>query len=239
MATAPPTQTSTPNTHKTYGVLVPSAPPTNRRSSTHPRFRDIKAFTRGVMPTVHVGEVWEDLDPRCAGRTIQILKVDHHNADVMVRTLTPRTGTGHTPSAAVRDTTGDITWVARRRFRENSRGYRYLGPATDDDIRVFSLAYAIACAYDRSLHPEDVRTAEALTALLGHAGARDFTHTLRKDAERTNSPREDCEDAIISALIRVKIRNISTPLTGQQFRSTHEAISAVRALATKRRTDAT
>lgn len=120
-----------PATLTAIGATVDSAAQ-SRQQPTEPnarrRFADVKAYSNRSMPAVTPWQVWEDLDPRCTGRRVQVVAV--YRGRALVRTVSPRTCPPRTPSKAPKDTTGRTTWIALRRFRANSRGFRLLDAAT-------------------------------------------------------------------------------------------------------------
>lgn len=80
----------------------------------------------GTMPTLRVGQVWEDMDPRCAGRTL-LIETLAANGTVTSRTLTPRKVTARTPAGYRLQTVGRTQTIAASRFRPGSRGFRLTG----------------------------------------------------------------------------------------------------------------
>jgi hypothetical protein len=75
---------------------------------------------------VAVGQVWEDDDPRSAGRRIEITEVDTENRRVKAKVV----AVGRNVSE---DQIGRATrWIRLTRFRPGNRGYRLAEkPATE------------------------------------------------------------------------------------------------------------
>jgi hypothetical protein len=69
-------------------------------------------------PVVAVGQVWEDSDPRSAGRRILITVVDLANGRAR--------GMVFTQARNVGDDEHRTRWISLKRFRPHHRGYRLL-----------------------------------------------------------------------------------------------------------------
>lgn len=167
----------TPLDFTDFGTLVPGAPTTTHTRRHKNRFADIKTYAACAMPEVKLGQVYEDLDPRNAGRRIQILQI-RGDGKVMVRTLTPRTGKPRTPSRTQRDTTGDVHFIALRRFRVNSRGFRLVRGSTLRSVHAYLLAARLAAACDIAITDTETRACDALIGLLGNASAHEYLDNL-------------------------------------------------------------
>lgn len=142
-----------------------------RRAGSVRRFEDVKLFATRQMPVVEPGQVWADLDPRCEGRTVKVVRVD--GGTVSVRTVTPRFGPARTPAATTQETTGRFSHIALSRFRENSRGFALVsaqGPAGEDSL-ARRIAETLATACSCTLTGLEMRTAAALIALMGAEAA--------------------------------------------------------------------
>ncbi|MGV8847077.1 hypothetical protein [Tessaracoccus sp.] len=94
--------------------------------SHHPRFAQVRAVLAGTMPTLRTGQVWEDMDPRCAGRTL-LIETIRADGTVTARTLTPRTAPARTKAFNTMQTVGNVHTLAAVRFRPGSRGFRLTG----------------------------------------------------------------------------------------------------------------
>lgn len=88
-------------------------------------------------PTVRVGQVWADNDPRCAGRTIRVDSIDGDKAVCTVLTNSDETqrhldayempGRSRYPRGPIlRDTRGKVRRISLARFKPTSTGYRLL-----------------------------------------------------------------------------------------------------------------
>lgn len=166
--------TATPFAPTEYGTVLPGAPVAPTAASCA-RFRDVKTYAAGVMPEVKPGQIYDDLDPRAPGRQIQVLKVGG-DGKVMVRTITPST-CSRTATPA-KDTTGAISFIAQRRFRENSRGFRYVRGSTLRSVHALLLAARLADACDLRLTDAETRAADALIGLLGRTLAHEYLDVL-------------------------------------------------------------
>lgn len=171
---------SKPASPAEFGTVVPSAPVAPTRRRTHARFHDVNLYAAKAMPQVKVGQVYEDLDPRCQGRRIQVLKIGG-DGKVMVRTIANRLCEPRTPSKTQRATIGDISFIALRRFRENSRGFRLLRGTPKRAIESYFLAARLADICDISVSEVEVRVADALIGLLGKTGAHEYLDLISQD----------------------------------------------------------
>lgn len=72
-------------------------------------------MTKKTTPTVEVGQVWDDNDPRSIGRQVEVISIDETHATVGV--ITERGG-GARPSAP------RLTRIRLNRFRPTRTGYR-------------------------------------------------------------------------------------------------------------------
>ena len=72
------------------------------------------------MGEVKVGQVWRDTDPRSYGRKMRVVAIDGEHAQ-----LTNVGGGRWSPN-------GRTTWVAIRRMKPGSRGYRLIEDVTDE-----------------------------------------------------------------------------------------------------------
>jgi hypothetical protein len=167
---------SRPTAVTDFGTIVPGVAP-ERIITNHARFSDVKTYSAGAMPVVKVGQVYEDLDPRCKGRRVQVLRVGG-DGRVMVRTVTARTCPPRTPSLSKRDTTGSISWIALRRFRENSRGFRLIRNTPLRATQAYFLAARLADACEIAMSEMEVRAADALIGLLGNRVAHEYMDEL-------------------------------------------------------------
>lgn len=159
-----------------FGTLLP-ANATACARTRHPRFADVKTYAANAMPVVKVGQIYEDLDPRSIGRRIQVLRVGTAGK-VMVRTLAPRTCAPRTPSQTQRDTTGDISFISLRRFRENSRGFRLVRGSAVRSVNAYLLASRLAAECDIAISEMETRAADALIGLLGNSLAHEYLDAL-------------------------------------------------------------
>lgn len=165
-----------------FGTLLPPAPPATRTRKAG-RFADVVSYAAQAMPTVKVGQVYADLDPRCRGRHIQVLKVTG-DGKVMVRTIQPATSEPRTAATTRRDTTGDISFISLRRFRENSRGFRYVRGTALRSVQSYFLASRLAAACGIPMTEMERRAADALIAILGNFDAHAYMDELcRFDGE--------------------------------------------------------
>ena len=164
-----------------FGTLVANITAESTAAS-HARFLDVKTYTTGGMPTVRIGQVYEDLDPRCTGRRIQVLKVGG-DGKVLVRTVTPRTCPPRTPAHTAKHTTGTVSWIALRRFRENTRGFRLLRGTPLRTIQSYVLAARLAAACGSTVTEIETRTADALIGLLGNGLAHEYMDSVTQDPE--------------------------------------------------------
>lgn len=143
------------------------------------RFAEIKAHLAGDLPYVSVGSVYEDMDPRNTGRLIQVLKVAK-DARVLVRVLQSSDLTPRTPADQRRDTTNDTQWIAQIRFREGSRGFRYLYRTDPHQITVYLAACQFAEIAGIDMTVEIRRLAGALAALLPGEALGDYLAQWRR-----------------------------------------------------------
>ena len=72
------------------------------------------------FPNVQVGQVWADVDPRMAGRTIQIIGIDPENVRGERRALVKVLSDRHT---AVKVTVGSTRRLLMRRLKPSKSGY--------------------------------------------------------------------------------------------------------------------
>jgi hypothetical protein len=70
--------------------------------------------------TVHVGQTWADNDPRSAGRTVRVDRID---GDKAVCTVLSNT------ESCVRDMRGKQTTISLARFKPTKTGYRLVSEA--------------------------------------------------------------------------------------------------------------
>jgi len=80
----------------------------------------------GPQPVVRVGQVWEDDDPRSAGRVLKVIKII--NEPGFARAECEVIAVARNVS---RDRIGKTTRISIRRMRPGSRGYRYVGEAVE------------------------------------------------------------------------------------------------------------
>lgn len=169
---------STPNSTADFGTVLDTAVArhTPKRGASHARFADIKAHLNGTMPDVRVGNVYEDLDPRSKGRCIQVLRVDGSHA--LVRTLVASTVTPRTPAKTRISAVGKTSRIALRRFRPNSRGFKYLHGTPIRNVNALLLAARISEGLNAAATEQEVRLADALIALMGNRRAHWYVDEL-------------------------------------------------------------
>lgn len=143
------------------------------------RFAEVRARVSGDLPYVSVGSVYEDMDPRCEGRRVQVLRVAK-DARVLVRVMSASTNQPRTAAESRRDTVGDTHWIAQIRFREGSRGFRYLYRSSETAVEAYLVACEFATLLDRDLTLGDVRLVGALTSLLPGRLVRDYLAQWRR-----------------------------------------------------------
>lgn len=76
---------------------------------------------REPQPEVKPGQVWADNDPRSAGRTLRVDRIDGDRAVCTVLTDADQRRSG------AESTVGNATRISLKRFRPTSTGYRYAG----------------------------------------------------------------------------------------------------------------
>lgn len=100
------------------GAVRPGATyPALAHTRDHDRFADVAAYRLGRMPTVRVGQVWADCDPRNAGRTVRVVDLRADGKAVVVN---------ETPATSAPLAQGAASLIAIRRFRPTSRGFSLL-----------------------------------------------------------------------------------------------------------------
>ena len=114
-----------PSSPAKFGTVIGGTVVAHARTH-HPRFAQVRAVIAGTMPTLRVGQVWEDMDPRCAGRTL-LIETINASGTVTTRTMTPRTAPARTPAGYRLQTVGSTHTIAAYRFRPGSRGFRLTG----------------------------------------------------------------------------------------------------------------
>ena len=175
---------SRPQSPTEYGTTVANVDPTLLKHARHrhrrsDRFKNIEAYLDGTMPTVSVGDVYTDLDPRNKGRLVQILAVTPTDR-VLIRTIVESKLPPKTAARTRRIRTGTMTTVSLRRFTENTRGYRYLYSQPIRTTQALTLAATIATAANIPVTDREIKVADALIGLLTHTGAHHYINLLIK-----------------------------------------------------------
>jgi hypothetical protein len=80
-----------------------------------------------MSETVEPGQVWADSDPRSAGRTLRIERIDGGKA---VCTILTNSDATNVDSPHQRDMRGKTTRISLTRFKPTSTGYRLTEEAT-------------------------------------------------------------------------------------------------------------
>lgn len=138
-----------------------------RSVRTRARFADVRVLTAQSMPYVRVAQVYRSADVRRPEREVQVLVVEPTR--ILVRNLSGTEG---------------VAWIARRRFRENTRGFAFVRNSPLRSVHAFLVGVRLANLFEVPMTAVEVRVGDALVALLGFAGTHDYLDDLDAEEDR-------------------------------------------------------